>query len=381
MNQANIVVTHHRVLWRQVWGLAALLAAIVFSWMAYGFYQPIILTKLGFTQIASSLGIIQGLLGAAIEPGVGAMSDRLLQRMGSRLPAIAVGITLAGLLFVTIGLLLQGNLPVALRWTIPILMTFWVVSMIIFRGPAVALLRQFAPTESLPAANSILSIVVGLVSSLNPIFERVINFLGMGNTFLFGAVVLIIGAVLMWSTHPQLTIYLPIDPPLNTPLPVESVELKSRYSRQDRSSIARYSKIFGVGAIAGLLINILLRISPQRWHQTLTGISPEYLTAAMLLISAIAIVPLERRINSWGVVRSMVVSLLSIGLIIVAISLFSHPVLSISIVCIAGASMGLLAIAQIPWCLGMLPPQQAGFATGLYFGGIGAATALSSLLP
>lgn len=102
--QQNIMsTTHHRLLWRQVWGLAALLAAIVFSWMAYSFYQPVILTKLGFVELAQNLGIIQGFLGAAIEPLAGSISDRSLRRIGSRLPGIAVGITLAGLLFVARG--------------------------------------------------------------------------------------------------------------------------------------------------------------------------------------------------------------------------------------------------------------------------------------
>jgi MFS family permease len=74
--------------------LAALLAAIIFSWMAYGFYQPRILEKLGFIGIASSLGVLQGLLGAVVEPCVGGISDRVMRRVGSRLPMIAAGVTL-----------------------------------------------------------------------------------------------------------------------------------------------------------------------------------------------------------------------------------------------------------------------------------------------
>jgi MFS family permease len=383
VNQSNsrIVITHHRVLWRQVWGLAALLAAIVFSWMAYGFYQPIVMTQLGFAQIASSLGIIQGLLGAAIEPWVGAMSDRLLHRMGSRLPAISAGIALAGLLFVAIGLLLQGNIPTTLRWLVPILMTFWVIAMIIFRGPSISLLRQFAPTEALPAANAILSVVFGLVGALNPIFGRVIDFLGAGNTFLLGAVTLMFGAILMWSTHPQATInFPPPEPPIIQPLTSDSVAMKLRYRGQNRSSTTTQIQIFGVGLIAGVAINILLRISSQRLHETLTTISPEYITAGILFISAIAIFPLQSRVKVWTLDRSMVVSLMSIGATICATAMFAHPVFSVITIGIAGGSMGLLSIAQIPWCLGMLPPQQAGLATGLYFGGISAATAILSLI-
>ncbi len=59
------------ILWRQVWGLAGLLAAIIFSWMIYSFYQPKILQKLEFVELAGWLGIIQGLLTTVIEPFVG----------------------------------------------------------------------------------------------------------------------------------------------------------------------------------------------------------------------------------------------------------------------------------------------------------------------
>ncbi|HEY9604914.1 MAG TPA: MFS transporter, partial [Allocoleopsis sp.] len=91
---------HPQILWRQVWGLAALLAAILFSFMAYGLYQPKVLTALGFVELAGWLGIAQGFLGAAIEPLVGSVSDRILRRVGSRLPIISIGVTLAGLIFI-----------------------------------------------------------------------------------------------------------------------------------------------------------------------------------------------------------------------------------------------------------------------------------------
>ncbi|MBW4549645.1 MAG: hypothetical protein KME35_00755 [Aphanocapsa sp. GSE-SYN-MK-11-07L] len=35
--------TKSDVIWRQVWGLSALLSAIIFSWIIYGIYQPQIL--------------------------------------------------------------------------------------------------------------------------------------------------------------------------------------------------------------------------------------------------------------------------------------------------------------------------------------------------
>jgi Na+/melibiose symporter-like transporter len=373
MNFINMNITYRHILWRQVWGLAVLLAAILFSWMAYGFYQPIILTKLGFIELAQSLSIIQGFLGAAIEPLVGKISDRLMHRIGSRLPIIAVGVTLAGLLFVAIGLLLHGYIPIGLRWIIPVLMTFWVVSMIIFRGPVIALIRQFAPIEALPIANSILTLVFGLVGALGPIFGRIIEILGAVNTFLFGAMMLIVGTVLLWSTDPHLTI------DLESRIPISATNLAVGTRKVHRWPIQQV-EIFGIGSIAGLVVNILLRICPQKLSKTLPDLAPEYIAAGMLFICAIAAIPLGWQVEKWGVNRSMIIGIVSISIAIGASSIFDLSGISIAIVLFGGIAMGLLFIAQIPWCLGRLSDRQTGLSTGLYFGGMGAATAILGLI-
>jgi Na+/melibiose symporter-like transporter len=372
----NMNTTYHRVLWRQVWGLAALLAAIVFSWMAYSFYQPVILTKLGFIELAQSLGIIQGFLGAAIEPLAGIMSDRSMHKIGSRLPGIAVGITLAGLLFVATGLLLHSNIPLELRWIVPVLMTFWVIATIVFRGPVVSLLRQFAPTESLPIANSILTFVVGLVGAIGPIFSRAIEFLGAANTFLLGAVMLMGGAILLWSAEPQIE----IDPDVDSARSILGANSERRRTKTTNRP-NEWLRIFGIGSIAGLLVNILLRICPQQLHVNLAIISPEYIATGMLLVCAIAATPLEPRVRKWGLNRSMLISLIAIAVaIFLSFVLMPLGSIGLAIVIFSGVAMGLLLVAQIPWCLGRFPSRQAGLSTGLYFGGVGAANACLTLI-
>jgi MFS family permease len=369
--------TYQRVLWRQVWGVAALLSAIVLSWMAYGFYQPVILHDLGFHQLAASLGIIQGFLGAAIEPLAGAMSDRVLQRTGSRLPAIAIGVTLAGLLFVAIGLLLHGKISPEFYWIIPVLMTFWVISMIIFRGPVVSLLRQFAPTSSLPAANSILTLILGLIGSIGPIFSRVIALLGAANTFLFGSLMLMSGAILLWSNFPQVMVK--VEPPLPPSLKLVTVVPTAPNQSLD-DLVIQWSQNFGVGFGAGFIVNILLRIYPQRLHEQLVNIAPEHIAAGMLFVCAIAAIPLERQVKKWGLNRSMLISSIAIS-IIIAISLnIKSPAISLLTILLGGVAMGILFVTQIPWCLGRLTYRQTGLSTGLYFGGMGAASALLGLI-
>jgi MFS family permease len=354
----------YHILWRQVWGLAALVAAIVFSWMAYGFCQPEILTQLGFVSLSQNLGIIQGLIGAVIEPVVGMVADRVLRKVGSRLPVLIVGVTLAGSIFVLVGYLLSRELPQVIRWVIPLLMTVWTIAMIIFRGPAIAMLRQFAPTQALPQANAILTIVFGLVGALGPIFGLVIRYVGMVATFALGAVVLALGLGLMWSSRPQLVI---------------AVQQPRTEIPADRS-LRRTMSIFGVGVGAGLLVNLLLRFCPTLWHQSIPTLTPEYIAAIVLLISALTAVPLERLIADWGLQKSMAISLLAIATTIGLGLLHPWSFFAFWLILAAGIEMGLLLIAQIPWCLGLLPPSQAGIATGCYFGGMGAATAIGSLL-
>ncbi|QLE42660.1 SLC45 family MFS transporter [Nostoc sp. C052] len=354
-------ISQSSILWRQVWGLAALLAAIIFSWMAYGFYQPRILEKQGFTGIASSLGILQGLLGAVVEPYFGIVSDRVMRRVGSRLPMIAAGVTLAGMIFVVVSLLLEGELPSSLRWLIPVLMTIWVIAMIVFRGPAIALLMQFAPSAELPQANVILVLIFGLVGAVGPLLGNLIQHLGASLTFMLGAVVLIVGALLLWSAKPQYT------------LPIKQ-------SSQPLPTFLRSVLIFGVGLGAGLEVNLLLRPFPVLLHNILPSIGTEYITSGMLLVSGLSGLFLERLILRLGVKKAMKISLGAIAILMGLTLLTRNSRLAVGLVVAFGVAFGLLFTSQIPFALTVVPPTWAGLGTGLYFGGMGAATALISLL-
>lgn len=349
------------ILWRQVWGLATLLAVIIFSFMAYGFYQPKILNGLGFVELATSLGIVQGLLGVVMEPLIGVLSDRILRQVGSRLPMISVGVTLAGLIFVIFGLLLQGNLPSRMRWLVPVLMTVWVMAMIVFRGPAIALLRQFAPVEELPKANAILTLVVGLVGALGPLLTLLLRNIGASPTFILGAIVLVVGAFILFSSTPRHTIVFP-----------NNEEGKSAIS------ILLLGLIFMVGLGAGLEINFLLGIFPKVLTNQISGIPAEFITSGILLVSALTAIPMGELTVKLGVIKAL---LLGLGAItpIMGLALFQgNLILALVIIIGFGAAMSL--IFNSPFAFIMLPPTCAGLAAGLYFGAMGGATALSSVL-
>jgi MFS family permease len=350
------------ILWQQVWGLSAIIATVIFCWMAYNLYQPKILQELGFVKLAGWLGIIQGLLGAFIEPWVGAVSDRIQHRFGSRLPIITLGVTLAGLIFVAIAILLQWQIPTSIRWIVPILMTLWVISMIIFRGPAIALLRQATPLAALPKANVVLTMVFGLIGAMEPLMAGWLEGIGASITFIIGAIALVVGATILYSFTPRQDLF-PI-----------SIAAKSLISRQ------LIALIFSVGLGVGIEINLLLRVFPQMMHPQLSNFNNGEITSGILLISALVAVPMGIITLKLGVKRTMLLGL-AIMVAIFGLVIF-HPsgILGLGLIFIGGIAFGLVFESQIPLALSMLPSDRAGLATGLYFGGIGAATSIISII-
>ncbi len=358
--------THSSILWRQVWGLAAILAAVLISLMIYGFHQSSILMELGFTQFAATLGILQGLMGAVIEPSVGALSDRILNRFGSRLPQITVGVTLAGLLFVLIAILLPVNVPVGLRWLFPILMSFWLAAMITIRGPVVALLRQLAPTEELPIANGILILVLGIVGACGPLLDYGFKRLGAPFSFMLGAVLLVIGATLLYRTMPSHCVP-------NGAVVSSIVPIQRNYNRV-------LLLITLVGMSTALEINLLLSVFMPRLQTFIPQLEVAIISAIALLIAAITANPLGWLTRRWGAVTAMQVGL-GTFVVLMAIALFplNFPG-AIALLLGFGTAFGLVFISMVPFALSFVPFHQTGLSTGLYFGGSSAGTVIFLLL-
>ena len=360
----NVINLDRKILWKQVGGLASMLAAIVFCWMAYEFYQPQILRNLGFLELATWLGVIQGILAAGVEPVVGGLSDRIMRIVGSRLPIIAVGVTLAGAIFVIVSGLLEPNLPEGLRWLVPGLMTLWVIAMIVFRGPAIAILQQLAPTEALPQSNALLVFVFALAAACHPMINLLLKNLGAGTTFIGGALVLLVGATLLWASSPK------------------RLAIPTQAFPQLPASVLSMVLTFVIGIGAGVEVNLMMAVVPKVLSQgSLLNLSSEYIASLILLIAAIATFPLGKLVTKLGDRSGMVLGLSAVA-IGIALTLLRQTIFGQNIIfelvhmLITGIAFGLVFISMIPFALSMLSNGDAGLATGLYFGGGGLATAL-----
>ena len=123
------ITTSPRVLWLQVWGLAAVQGAIALTWVIYNLYLLKLLTQFGFPkELATGLLILENLLAAIMEPLMGGLSDQSQRWVGTRFPFISFGIVLASAFFIAIPLFVAFGSP-ASTWLLPVLMVAWALAM------------------------------------------------------------------------------------------------------------------------------------------------------------------------------------------------------------------------------------------------------------
>jgi hypothetical protein len=339
-----------------------MLAAILFSFMIYGFYQPTILNALGFGGLASQWAIFQGLLGFAVEPAFGGLSDRILARTGSRLPQITVGVTVAGALFVLLSFALPLQQYALLQWPLLIMMTLWLIAMIAIRGPIVALLRQMAPDEQLPSANAIIILVLGLVAALGPLLEALLKTRSASVVFMLGAIALMLGATRLTQTAVL-------------PVPT-SVSDRGRLLRQYSG---RLVWMVVVGLETGCLLNLALSTLPGLLNTSLPQLSPGSLTAISLFITALTANPWGWLTPRWGSAKALQLGLGAVAILcfLGSLGLASlSSIAAIGLLTATGAAMGLVFINMVPFALSYVPLPLTGLSAGLFFGGNGLGAAL-----
>ncbi|MGK7925880.1 MAG: MFS transporter [Spirulina sp.] len=358
----NVELQPRSILWQQVWGLAAMLAAILLSFTIYGFYQPQVLIDLGFLKLADRFGILQGLLGFLVEPLCGGFSDVIMKRLGSRLPFITVGVTIVGLLFVAIALLLPIPSFVALRWPLLILMLFWLVAAIAIRGPIMALLRQFAPVEQLPVANEVLIVVLGLVGAVSPLVAYLLTLLGPSISFIMGAIAITSGSIILYRTVSR---SMPKKAVKSSETPVLSPEIRLRLGLMP---------IIGIGV--GCLFNLVFTVAPTILDNAIAFLNSTVIVSTILFLSAISSVPWGRWTQKWQPTHALKGGLGAIVILLVLLTLKLSTSAAILLLLGFGIVLGLAFISIIPFALSYIPLTRAGLSTGLFFGGSGAGSAL-----
>lgn len=169
---------------------------ILMLWQVYNSYIPLMLQDL-FTKNngAGNYKYLIGLIMAAdnmfalfMLPIFGALSDKTVSKMGKRMPYIIGGTILSVILFPFIPIIYNsGSL-----WGLFIIMGLVLISMNIYRAPAVALMPDITPKPLRSKANAIINFVgfIGAIFAglLALIFKMPLNF-GQENNVVFSFII------------------------------------------------------------------------------------------------------------------------------------------------------------------------------------------------
>lgn len=356
-------VTHtSRVLWLQVWGLAAVQGAIALTWVIYNLYLVKLLTQFGFPkELATGLLILENILAAIMEPLMGGLSDRAQRWIGTRFPFISFGSVLASAFFIAIPAFVAFGSPTgAIRWILPILMVAWALAMTVFRSPALSLLGRYAFSTNLPQAASILTLVGGVAGAMGPLANQFILSLGPIVTFSIGSLTMLGAALALRSVNP------------NSSVPQQTLE--SDVSVQPSSSwrqlsIPRLALVFGAGVGVALGFRLMMQTFPQILDTQVPGVNKGFILGGIFIALALTAIPAGTLASRLGNRKAMMYGLVVMAGFMALMVLTRNGAIAAGVAIALGATFSLVSNGTIPFALSMVPPDKAGLGTGIYFSG------------
>ncbi len=269
-----------RTNWNQVYSLLALNAALVISWIAYHNYQPKVLEIFHFTELKLFLIIAQGLILVLIPPVAGVLGDFMIKKNGA-------------MVFMLVAFTIGASSTIDLTAALPFMIVVWLISMNVFHSPANSMLEMFAPAKDLPAAMALIVLTTELLSAFEPLIIEFVNLIGPVATFsLGGALIIITGYFFRKATG------------------------NVKFERDSEEATSKENKYFNV-LIAGLTLGFasaLIKNYMADWMLSKPNFSitddSSILVSGVLIISAVAAVPLVRYINKLGITTSLIYGLI-----------------------------------------------------------------------
>ncbi|MGC1393601.1 MAG: MFS transporter [Coleofasciculaceae cyanobacterium] len=359
----SITETSPKVLWLQVWGLAAVQGAIALTWVIYNLYLVKLLTSLGFPkELATVILIIENILAAVMEPLMGGLSDQAQRWIGTRFPFISVGVILASALFIAIPAFITFSTPTtSIRWVLPVLLVAWALAMTVFRSPAMSLLGRYAFGTNLPQAASILTLVGGLAGAMGPFANQFILSLGPIVTFSIGSFTMLAAAAALRLVNPQTN---------------EAADNNQASSSWRQISFAKLGLVFGAGVGVALGFRLMMQVFPKILDSQVPGANKGLILGGIFIALALTAIPAGKLASRLGNRQAM-----SYGLVVMAgfmaLMVLTRSGIMASVVAIAlGATFSLVSNGTIPFALSMVPTDKAGLGTGIYFSGGAVASSL-----
>ncbi len=378
------IQVENKVLWPQVWGLAAVQGAIALTWVIYNLYLAQLLQEFGFpAALATTLLVLENILAMVMEPLMGSFSDQAQHRLGTRFPFIALGVILSSLFFLGIPVVLFGVEPSqALRWLLPVVLVAWAMAMTVFRSPALSLLGRYALRTQMPLAASILTLVGGVAGAMAPLAGDFILSLGPLFAFFIGSITLLVAAGALRATGlnqhvaPVVDEVEEVSPEPAASSPQNSASESAMLRLPAGVSVQRLALIFGSGVGVALGFRFMMQTFPALVAERVPNGSVSLVVGSIFVALALTAIPAGAVATKLGMRRSIILglSLMAVGCVVMLA--IANIGLAFGVAIALGAAFSLVSNATIPFALSMVPPQKAGLGTGIYFSGGAAASSL-----
>ncbi len=352
------------IAWQQVWGIAAIQGSVTLAWVIYNLYFPQFLVQLGFAAgVAKTVLIIEHFLEAIIEPIFGSLSDRQQLKIGTRIPIISLGIVFASVFFISLPVIVILVHPQKIwAWLLPILAILWASSMAIFRSPAISLLSKSAPTNKLPQAVSIVSLIGGVIGAFRFDAYGIILKLGPSFAFFIGSITfLLAGFSLRFLFPPDLT---------------DNLDTASNNKNVPKVKLLTIALIGIMGISISWALRFIIPIVKQVFTMQIGETNTKIAMMLFFLGLGILAIPAGKSASKIGNSLGILLGLVS-TIILLQLLNFIPNLLIIILIC---ASFTLVLNSVIPLVIILVPAERVGLGLGFYFGAFGAGMSFFDLI-
>ncbi|TAH27467.1 MAG: hypothetical protein EAZ07_00915 [Cytophagales bacterium] len=338
--------------WSQIASLAALNAAVVFSWIAYNNYQPKILEKFQLQELTIFLAFAQTLVMVLIPPLAGLLGDYMIKKNSNRFLIFTIGISITAMVFMAVAFTVSGHLFESWKSMLPILILIWLISMNIFISPANSMIELFAPTKQLPIVMGVLVMVTEIVAALEPSIIVLIDTLGPTSTFVGGGILIAVTGYSFKKSTNNI--------------------IHRNADDSNNNSKNNFGKIILVGLLLGAITGIIMNIFPTLLEQKLIDIkiiskNAPYLVSLLLIIAAILALPFSKWVEQNGTPKGIIIGLL--GAIALTILIFMTSGWICLVACLGLAAFySLASVSAFPYALQNLNVKDVAYGTGIFIG-------------
>lgn len=330
---------------------------VIISWIAYHEYQPQILENFGFGNLAFPFLIWQGLLVVSTPAIADLIADKQKLKSGKRLPIINFGINVVAMIFMAVAITLYVEPTGWIVWIIPIAVTGWLISMNIFRSPAISLIERFVPQRQLPAVLAIFVFCLEIAYSLEPVIVDLLTFLGAPITFFVGGTLIFASGLYLKNSFKQ----------------VEGVSLDDNaYGTDTKSGKSKFWVVITLSVVLGIYTTLILKFIPNllndRYGALDYNFSGNAIATGLLIVAAFFSLVCGRYVNKDNIDVFAVWGILGYAVTFGTLVVFVGPFATFLSCLLLTIFFSFLSVSALPLALYELSTRQTIFGVGLFYG-------------